>query len=256
MASDEIAEVWKAFKQDPENMELRNRLIERYVPLVRYHAGRLWDKLPDGVDVNDLITAGVFGLVDAINKFSLERKVKFETYCALRIRGAMIDELRSMDWVPRLVRGTASKLAAAERAVEDAEGRPATDEEIAEKMNLSPDAFRKLKKKAAAVYQASLQNKVNEPGGQKSICVGDILEDLRGIDPTGQAQSQDLLQLVTRGMNRNERLLIILRYYEGLTMQQIGKQLGLTESRISQMHKDIVRRLRKQLRQRRSEFMN
>ncbi|QDT94290.1 FliA/WhiG family RNA polymerase sigma factor [Gimesia algae] len=252
----EIAEVWKAFKQDPKNMVLRNRLIERYTPLVRYHAGRLWDTLPDGVDLNDLVTAGVFGLIDAINKFNLERGIKFETYCVLRIRGAMLDELRSMDWVPRLVRGTASKLAAAERAVEEEQGRPGTEAEIAEKMNLSPDAFRKLKRKASAVYQQSLQKRLQESGGQKDKSVGDILEDLRSEDPTGPMQSRDLMQLVTRGLNRQERLLIILYYYENLSMSQVGKQLGLTESRISQMHKDIVGRLKQQLRQRRSEFLN
>ena len=101
--TEDVAEIWKSYKQDQSNQELRNILIERYLPLVRYNAERVWAKLPEGVDLNDLISAGVFGLMDAIDAFDLSRGVKFETYCVPRIRGAMLDELRTMDWVPRLV---------------------------------------------------------------------------------------------------------------------------------------------------------
>ena len=111
--SDEVlAEVWKDFKADLTDQRLRNILIERYFPLVKYNAERVWQKLPEGVDLNDLISAGTFGLMDAIEAFDMERGVKFETYCVPRIRGAMLDELRTMDWVPRLVRSKASKLEA------------------------------------------------------------------------------------------------------------------------------------------------
>ena len=115
------------------DQRLRNRLIERYLPLVKYNAERVWAKLPEGVDLNDLMSAGVFGLMDAIEAFDLSRGVKFETYCVPRIRGAMLDELRTMDWVPRLVRSKASKLEAARKKAEAEVGRPPTDAEIAEK---------------------------------------------------------------------------------------------------------------------------
>ena len=105
----DIAERWVIFKENPTT-ELRNRLVERYLPLVKYNAERIWQRLPDGVDLDDLISAGVFGLMDAIDAFDLSRGVKFETYCVPRIRGAMLDELRTMDWVPRLVRSKHSKL--------------------------------------------------------------------------------------------------------------------------------------------------
>src|SRR4026208_896347 len=120
---EEIAEVWKEFKLDTSNKALRNRLIEQYLPLVKYNGERIWSRLPDGVELDDLISAGVFGLLDAINAFDLTRGVKFETYCVPRIRGAMLDELRTMDWVPRLLRTKASKVAQARKAAAAEIGR-------------------------------------------------------------------------------------------------------------------------------------
>ncbi|HVX63058.1 MAG TPA: sigma-70 family RNA polymerase sigma factor, partial [Pirellulales bacterium] len=110
VATEDVGQLWQAFKADLSNQELRNRLIEIYLPLVKYHGERVWSRLPDGVELDDLISAGVFGLMDAIDAYDLSRGVKFETYCVSRIRGAMLDELRSMDWVPRLVRSRAAKL--------------------------------------------------------------------------------------------------------------------------------------------------
>ena len=145
---EEIAQVWLDFKRDQSNQKLRNALIERFLPLVRYNAERVWAKLPDGVDLNDLISAGVFGLMDAIEAFDLERGVKFETYCVPRIRGAMLDELRTMDWVPRLVRSKASKLEAARKEAEAELGRPPSDTEIARKMGLPMEEYDKHKSEA------------------------------------------------------------------------------------------------------------
>src|SRR5690242_12364023 len=122
VSPEEIAEVWKEFKLDPANKALRNRLIEQYLPLVKYNGERIWSRLPDGVELDDLISAGVFGLMDAINAFDLNRGVKFETYCVPRIRGAMLDELRTMDWVPRLVRSKATKMEEARKALEAQHG--------------------------------------------------------------------------------------------------------------------------------------
>ena len=252
--TEDVTEVWKKYKEDQSDQQLRNKLIERYLSLVRYNAERVWAKLPEGVDLNDLISAGTFGLMDAIEAFDLERGVKFETYCVPRIRGAMLDELRTMDWVPRLVRSKASKLEAARKAVESEVGRPPTDEEIAAKMELSLKEFEKLKSEANAVSQVSLNKKWYETDSYKDVREIDILEDSKGEDPTRSIQERDLMRLVTKGLNRNERLIIILYYYEELTMKDIGNTLGLSESRVSQMHSSIVARLKGQLKQRRPEF--
>ncbi|MCH7987866.1 MAG: FliA/WhiG family RNA polymerase sigma factor [Planctomycetes bacterium] len=252
--TDDVAELWKNYKQDQSDQMLRNKLMERYLALVRYNAERVWAKLPEGVDLNDLISAGVFGLMDAINAFDLERGVKFETYCVPRIRGAMLDELRTMDWVPRLVRSKASKLEAARKQAEAELGRPPADQEIAKKMQLSIKEFDKLKTEASAVNLVSLNKKWYETDSYKDVREIDILEDSKGEDPTKGIQKRDLMKLVTKGLNRNERLIVILYYYEELTMKEIGNTLGLSESRVSQMHSSIVARLKDQLQRRRPEF--
>ncbi|MEW4490586.1 FliA/WhiG family RNA polymerase sigma factor [Thalassoglobus sp. JC818] len=251
---DDIQAVWTEYKKDQMNQVLRNKLMVHYFPLVRFNADRVWAKLPDGVDLNDLISAGVFGLMDAIEAFDLERGVKFETYCVPRIRGAMLDELRTMDWVPRLVRSKASKLEAARKTLEARHGRPPTDVELAAEMELSIDEFDKLKTEANAVNLVSLNKKWYETDSYKDVSEVDVIEDSKGEDPTLGIQKRDVMKLVTKGLNRNERLIIILYYYEELTMKDIGQTLGLSESRVSQMHSSIVTRLKDQLRRRRPEF--
>lgn len=253
-AIEDINQVWIDFKKDQSNQDLRNTLIERFLPLVRYNAERVWAKLPDGVDLNDLISAGVFGLIDAIEAFDMDRGVKFETYCVPRIRGAMLDELRTMDWVPRLVRSKASKVEAARKECEAEMGRPPTDQEISKKMGLPLDEFEKMKAEASAVNLVSLNKKWYETDSYKDVREIDIIEDTKGEDPTKCIQKRDLMRLVTKGLNRAERLIIILYYYEELTMKEIGTTLGLSESRVSQMHSSIVTRLKEQLGRRRPEF--
>ncbi len=254
--ADEIQEVWREFKKNPGNKELRNRLIERYLPLVKYNGERIWQRLPDGVELDDLISAGVFGLMDAIDAFDLSRGVKFETYCVPRIRGAMLDELRCMDWVPRLVRSKASKLAQATKKLEARLGRTPTENELAEYMELSIPELEKMILDANAVNLISLNKKWYETDSYKDVREIDILEDKKGEDPTRRIQKNDLMRLVTKGLNRNERLIIILYYYEELTMKEIGATLDLSESRVSQMHSSIVSRLQQQLGRRRMEFNN
>ena len=130
IAPEDVEQLWNEFKRDPENQDMRNRLVEIYLPLVKYNGERIWSRLPEGVELDDLISAGVFGLMDAIDAFDLSRGVKFETYCVPRIRGAMLDELRTMDWVPRLVRSKHSKLEEVRKAMEAALGRPPKADEI------------------------------------------------------------------------------------------------------------------------------
>src|SRR5688572_30111512 len=133
----EIDEIWKLYKADPTNKEYRNLLVENYLPQVKYNGERIWARLPEEVELDDLVSAGIFGLMDAIDAFDLTRGVKFETYCVPRIRGAMLDELRTMDWVPRLVRSKASKLQEATKNLETRLGRHPTEQELAIQMGLN-----------------------------------------------------------------------------------------------------------------------
>src|SRR5271157_5633174 len=235
----DVTELWREFKEHPTT-ELRNQLVERYLPLVKYNA--------------DLISAGVFGLMDAIDAFDLSRGVKFETYCVPRIRGAMLDELRTMDWVPRLVRSKATKMEEARKELEARHGRPPTDKELAEHLGLPMEEYEKMALDANAVGLISLNKKWYETDSYKDVREIDILEDKKGEDPTRRLQRKDLMRMVTKGLNRNERLIIILYYYEELTMKEIGATLDLSESRVSQMHSSIIQRLQSQLSSRRPEF--
>src|SRR5258708_5464735 len=137
----DVPQLWRDYRANPNSVELRNQLVELYLPLVKYNAERIWARLPDGVDLDDLISAGVFGLMDAIEAFDLERGVKFETYCVPRIRGAMLDELRTMDWVPRLVRSKATRLEEARKSLEAQIGRPPRSDEMAAKLGVSLAEF-------------------------------------------------------------------------------------------------------------------
>ncbi len=249
----DIMQVWRDFRENPTE-ELRNILLENYHPLVRRIAERIRSRLPDGVELDDLISAGTFGLMDAIEAFDLERKVKFETYCVSRIRGAMLDELRNMDWVPRLVRSKATKMEAARKELEISHGRPARPEELADKLGVPIDEIDSWIGEATAVNLVSLNKKWFETDSYKDVREIDILEDKRAEDPTHRLQNGDLMRLITRGLNRNERLIMILYYYEDLTMKEIGSTLDLSESRVSQMHSSIVNRLQNQLAKRRPEF--
>src|SRR6188508_1936025 len=249
----DIAQVWTDYKKT-KTQQLRNVLMENYLHLVRYNAERIHVKLPDEVELDDLISAGVFGLMDAIDAFDLERGVKFETYCVPRIRGAMLDELRTMDWVPRLVRSKHTKMEEARKSLEAQHGRPPTDAELAERLGLPPEEFEKMAIDANAVGLISLNKKWYETDSHKDVREIDILEDKKGEDPTRRLQRKDLMRMVTKGLNRNERLIIILYYYEELTMKEIGATLDLSESRVSQMHSSIIQRLQSQLSSRRPEF--
>ncbi len=246
---------WREYKRSG-NETLRNRLIEHYLYLVRYNAERIGAKLPDEVDVDDLMSAGIFGLVDAIDAFDLDRGVKFETYCAPRIRGAILDELRNMDWVPRLVRHRAHKLADATRTLEVELGRVPHEDELARRLNMSRGQFQKLLRDASAVATVSLSRRHADADSTRDLTELDVLPDGRSSDPVLEAQKQDLKELVTRGLSRAERLIVVLYYYEQMTMKQIGQTLDLSESRVSQMHSAILDRLRGQLLLRQREFVD
>ncbi len=244
--TEDIQQVWIQYKATGER-HLRNRLMEHYLPLVRYTADRLAAKLPSEVDVDDLVSAGIFGMLDAIEAFDLGRGVKFETYCSPRIRGAILDELRTMDWVPRLVRSRAHKLDSATKMLRAELGRMPTDEEIASRLGVSKPEFEKLIRDSCAVTLVSLSRRYQDKDSSRELQEIDILEDRQSEDPLDLLQNRDLHETIMGGLSRIEKLIVVLYYYEQMTMKEIGATLDLSESRVSQMHSSILSRLMRQL---------
>jgi RNA polymerase sigma factor for flagellar operon FliA len=249
----DVAEAWAEFHLTGSE-ESRNQLLEYYLPLVRYTAERIYAKLPDKVELDDLISSGTFGLLDAISAFDPERGVKFETYCTPRVRGAILDELRSMDWVPRLVRARAHQLTNARRTLEAHLGRMPTEKEMAAELKINMKEFQRLRRDASAVGLISLSNKYSDSENEKDIREIDIIQDQKSEAPVVEAQKRDLKSLLTKGLSRAEQLIIVLYYYEQMTMKEIGATLDLSESRVSQMHSSIIARLKAQLNRRKKEF--
>ncbi|MEL6328649.1 MAG: FliA/WhiG family RNA polymerase sigma factor [Planctomycetota bacterium] len=248
-----IEDVWAEYRTAPSE-ELRNFLMERYLHLVRYNAERVYARLPDEVDVEDLMSAGLFGLMDAIDAFDPDRGVKFETYCAPRIRGAILDELRSMDWVPRLVRHRSSRVEQARQSIEKSTGERASDEDVADKLNIDREEFLKYKRDSKAVQMSSITRKAAPDDSGREVREIDVVKDDAQINPVQSLQQRDLKNLITKGLSRAERLIVVLYYFEGMTMKEIGQTLDLSESRVSQMHSSILARLKAQLQHRMREL--
>jgi RNA polymerase sigma factor for flagellar operon FliA len=248
-----ISKVWENYHKSRDEHN-RNLLMEHYRYLVRYTAERVHTKLPGKVEVDDLISAGIFGLMDAIDAYDPTRGVKFETYCSPRIRGSILDELRSMDWVPRLVRARAHQLARARQSLEAHLGRKPHKEELAEEMDMDIKEFTRLQQDAEAVGMVSLNSQYGDEESEKDIREIDIVKDKKSEEPPTEAQKRDLKELLTKGLTRAERLIVVLYYYEEMTMKEIGATLDLSESRVSQMHSSILARLKAQLDTRKREF--
>ncbi|MEM1424056.1 MAG: FliA/WhiG family RNA polymerase sigma factor [Planctomycetota bacterium] len=192
--------------------------------------------------------------MDAINGFDLERGVKFETYCAQRIRGAILDELRSMDWVPRLVRHRTSRVEQAKERLRMSLGRTPTEEEVSNALGEDQEEVKKILRDGSAVSTTSLNRQRYQSDGNREVREIDVLEDSTQMDPLSEIQRRDLKGLLTKGLSRAERLIVILYYYEQMTMKEIGATLDLSESRVSQMHSSILARLKAQLQHREREF--
>lgn len=256
-AQQRVAQLWKTYKKTGLK-ETRNQLIENYLPLVRNHAERLKAKLPSVVQVDDLSTAGVLGLMDAIEQFDPGRKVKFETFSAIRIRGAMMDELRGLDWVPRLVRQRAKMLTEASSHLRSHLGRQPSEEEVAAVLNVPIEEYRRIAADSRPANVFSIYGKratnnntsheMDDPEDVANLC------DPRSSNPLLQAQQKTLQEVLVKGFTRSERLIVMLYYYEQLTMKEIGATLDLSESRVSQMHTSIVNRLKVTLNDRAKEF--
>ena len=248
-----VLDVWISYRENPTE-DTRNVLVEHYLRLVRYTADRLHARLPSEVMVEDLMSSGVFGLMDAIEAFDLDRGVKFETYCTQRIRGAIFDELRAMDWVPRLVRSRTSKVDRARKSIQMETGLKATDEQIIDILEVDVAEYEKIERDSRPVRMSSLNRKAYDSDSSKEVQEIDIISDQRQENPVTELQKRDLQLLLTKGLTRAERMIVVLYYYEEMTMKEIGLTLDLSESRVSQMHSSILARLKSQMQHRSKEF--
>ncbi|HYZ11212.1 MAG TPA: RNA polymerase sigma factor WhiG [Actinomycetota bacterium] len=245
----ELDALWEEFKSTGAQAA-RERLILHYAPLVKYVAGRLGAGLPQSVEQADLVSNGMFGLMDALDKFDRSRAVKFETYAIPRIRGAIIDELRAMDWVPRSVRFKAREVDKAHSALEAQLNRAPTDEEVAEHMGISLEELHEVITQISLVSVMALEEVVggDESGEQRSLL--DTLADAANADPTSSLEGQEMRGLLSAAINsltEREKVVITLYYFEGLTLSEIGEILGVTESRVCQIHVKAVGSLRTNL---------
>ncbi len=245
-APDDLEQIWVTYKTT-KDQNLRNILIERHVPLVRTIAERLLQTLPKSIELDDLTSAGTFGLMDAIDGFDLSRGIKFKTYCTTRIRGSILDELRSQDWVPRLVRLKAHRIEKAMRRLEGELGRDPNEFELAEAMGITLGELHATESEANAKTIFSLSEKWDEGDEEKEMEKIEILADKKGPDPLQSIHQKDMLDVITRNLTKKERLIIIMYYYEGLTMREIGEIMQLTESRVCQIHSNVMARLKGQL---------
>jgi len=246
----EVSALWARYK-DHNDPVARDELILNFSPLVKYVAGRLASSLPQTVDTADLISYGIFGLIDAIEKYDLSRAIKFETYAIARIKGAIIDELRAMDWVPRSVRSRAREIETAYIELENQLKRVPSDQEVAERMGITLKEFQDILAKLSYTSVVSFEELWvggDREDGQSAI--GTIRDDTAD-DPVAVFESAEIKDILAQAIERlpeREKTVIALYYYEGLTLKEIGQVLGVTESRVSQLHTKAVLRLRAKLR--------
>jgi RNA polymerase sigma factor for flagellar operon FliA len=228
-----------------EDFTRRERLIMEYAPLVKYIANRVAMRLPAHIEVTDLVNAGILGLIDAVEKFDPFKEVKFKTYAEIRIKGAILDELRAMDWIPRSIRKEINRLVDAYHELEQRLKRPAEDEEIADLLGLSMEGFYGLIKQAAGVPLFSLNMLVDYDDKKRNIL--SCLVDPKSEDTCGMLGLSEVKDAVARAIGElpeKEKQVISLYYYYELTMKEIGRVLDLTESRVSQIHTKAILRLR------------
>ncbi|MDQ4027881.1 MAG: RNA polymerase sigma factor WhiG [Actinomycetota bacterium] len=244
---DDVAQAWTEYKSVGAT-SARDRLILHYSPLVKYVAGRVAVGLPANIEQADLISYGIFGLIDAIDKYELSRGIKFETYAISRIRGAIIDELRAIDWVPRSVRFKAREVEKAYTSLENKLKRPPSDAEIAQEMGVTQDELNNIYTQLSTVSLVALDELMTVEGDRGDrLSLVETLEDTRTTSPTDAFETEEMKGILTEAINRlpeREKIVVTLYYYEGLTLAQIGQVLGVTESRVCQMHTKAVLALR------------
>ncbi|MDQ3761687.1 MAG: FliA/WhiG family RNA polymerase sigma factor [Actinomycetota bacterium] len=242
-----IVALWQAYGRD-RDATLRDRLVLHYAPLVKYVAGRVGTGLPPHVDIADLVQSGVFGLWDAIDRFEPERGLKFETYAMQRIRGAILDELRAQDWVPRSVRSRAREVERALERLESRLQRSATDAEVAAELGVTVADLRELYAQLQLTSVVALDELIAVGRGGTSIA--ETLPDEAVEEPGAfldSVESRRLLAEAVSQLTDRDRVVVSLYYFENLTLAEIGRVLGVTESRVCQLHTRAVLRLRSKM---------
>jgi RNA polymerase sigma factor FliA len=244
----DVHALWTRYRED-RDLATRERLILHYAPLVKYVAGRVAVGMPANVEHADLVSYGIFGLMDAIEKFDLSKGFKFETYAITRIRGAIIDELRSVDWVPRSVRAKARKLEAAIQRLESDLRRSPSEEELAAELEWSVEELQETLQRVSMTSVAAL-DEVLDVGDGDRISLVDTLQDLTAELPEESYDDQETKELLRQTLTRlteREQTVLGLYYFEGMTLAQVGDVLGVTESRVCQIHTKAVLSLRAKL---------
>jgi RNA polymerase sigma factor for flagellar operon FliA len=249
VAGEDTQALWLQFRRTGEK-PVRDRLILTYAPLVKYVAGRLGSGLPAHVDEGDLVSYGLLGLIGAIERYDPERDIKFETYAIMRIKGAIIDELRALDWVPRSVRSRAREIERAIAELESKLGHAPSDEQIAAKIGITVEELDDSLNDISRSSIAALDELWSVSGEGDQVSLLDTIEDTSGPKPAEALDETELRETLADAIARlpeREKLVVTLYYYEELTLREIGEVLGVTESRVSQLHTKAVLRLKSRL---------
>jgi RNA polymerase sigma factor for flagellar operon FliA len=243
----DVGELWRRYKETSDEMA-RDELILAYSPLVKYVAGRMGSGLPAHIEESDLISYGLLGLIGALERYDPSRNIRFETYAISRIKGSIIDELRALDWVPRSVRSWARQVERAVTKLENELGRAPADEEIAAELEVTPAEFQDILTQISTASIVALDEfwTLSGSGGDK-VTLMDTIEDHTAPDPSKAFDIQAVKEMLAEAIRRlpeREKIVIGLYYYEGLTLKEIGEVLGVTESRVSQLHTKAILRLK------------
>lgn len=251
----DVDALWKKYLP-ARPIKLRNLLIEHYRPLVHMMAARLAQKLPAQISYDEICSAGYDGLMEAVQAYDPCHKAKFETFCQQRIHGAVMDWLRSLDGQSRTVRSFEKQRMLSKESLDTTLGRPPTEQELAAKMGITGDRFSELSRLSRLGHEVHFSAVQNEDSGHHRGSPGGWdVRDTRAVDPASRVSKQMLTDYIARGLNREERLVLVLYYTEGLTMAEIGLVLDLSESRVSQIHKDVINRLRRRFRGQAAELV-
>jgi RNA polymerase sigma factor for flagellar operon FliA len=251
-------DLWVQFAKT-RDMEIRDYFVVKYAPLVKYVAGKVSMGMPQNIEFDDLVSYGVFGLIDAINKYDPERGIKFKTYAMTRVRGSIFDELRSIDWIPRSIRQKAKEIENIIAELENKLGRTVEDEEISKELGISLEEFHSILSKVSGTSIISLNDIWYLGDDNDELSIMETLEAPDNMNPDVLIEKEEIKEHIVEAIKKlpdKEKKVIVLYYYEDLTLKEIGQVLDVTESRISQLHTKAIMRLRGRLGRIKSNLVN